>query len=129
MSINKATLSYDDLLRKSKEQELEINRLVAKEASLSSFNLIKEKSDNLEYSFGMDTFFKEINHDFLEILGYSKEESTNKILRSLIHSEDIELLAQEIRSLSKSNPIINFDLLLQLYQLLKIVPQTKSFFY
>ncbi|RKS92507.1 PAS domain S-box-containing protein [Flavobacterium limicola] len=107
--MNKAELSYDDLLRKTKDQELQINRLVEKQASLASFKFFIEESNHLVCIIGTDAFFKEINLAFLEISGYSKEELLNKSFVPFLHTEDLERSLQEIGSLSLENPTINFE--------------------
>ena len=107
--MNKPQLSYDDLLRKTKDQELQINRLTEKEASLSSFKFFIEKSNDLVCIVGTDAFFKEINPAFLEILGYSKEELLKNSLIHLLHPEDLERSLLEIGSLSIGNPTMNFE--------------------
>ena len=107
--MNKVKPTYDDLLKKTKDQELEINRLLEKQASLSSFKFFIEESNDLVCIVGTDAFFKEINPAFLEILGYSKEELLNNSLVRLLHPEDLERSLQEIGSLSLGNPTMNFE--------------------
>lgn len=109
MSMNKVKPTYDDLLKKTKDQELEINRLLEKQSSLSSFKFFIEESNDLVCIVGTDAFFKEINPAFLEILGYSKEELLNNSLVRLLHPEDLERSLQEMGSLSLGNPTMNFE--------------------
>lgn len=106
--MNKAKLSYDDLLRKSKDQELEINRLLEKEASLSGFKFFIEESNDLVCIVGTDNFFKEINPAFVEILGYSKKEMLNNSLIPLLHPDDRERYLKEIKSLATGRFSINY---------------------
>ena len=107
--MKKAKLSYEDLLQKTKDQELQIKRLVEKEASLSSFKFLTEESNDLVYIVGTDAFFKEINPAFLKILGYSKEELLNNSLIDLLHPDDLEKSLKEIKSLSIGKPSINYE--------------------
>lgn len=107
--MNKAKPTYDDLLNKTKDQELEINRLLKKEQLLASFKFFIEESNDLVCIVGIDAFFKEINPAFVAILGYSKEELFNNSLVNLLHPDDLERSLKEIESLSKGRPAINFE--------------------
>ncbi|MFV5700906.1 PAS domain S-box protein [Flavobacterium sp. XS2P12] len=107
--MNKAKPTYDDLLNKIKEQELEINQLLKKEESLASFKFFIEESSDLVCIVGIDAFFKEINPAFFEILGYSKEELFNNSFIHLLHPDDLERSLKEIESLSMGTPAMNFE--------------------
>ncbi|MFH6971577.1 PAS domain S-box protein [Flavobacterium petrolei] len=107
--MNKANLSYEALLLKLKEQELEVNRLTEKVASLSSFNFFIEESNDLVCIVGTDAFFKEINPAFVKILGYSKEELLQESFLHLLHPDDLERSLHEIGSLAMGNPSTNFE--------------------
>jgi PAS domain S-box-containing protein len=109
MSINKAKPTYDELLKKTEEQELEIIRLLKKEESLASFKFFIEESKDLVCIVGIDAFFKEINPAFVEILGYSKEELLKNSLLHLLHPDDLEISLKEIESLSTGKPSINYE--------------------
>ena len=109
MSINKAKPTYDELLKKTEEQELEIIRLQKKEESLASFKFFIEESDDLVCIVGIDAFFKELNPAFVNILGYSKEELLNNSLLHLLHPDDLERSLNEIESLVEGKPSINYE--------------------
>ena len=109
MSIKEKKPTYNDLLNKLKYQELEIDRLVKQEESLSSFKFFIEESNDLVCVVGIDAFFKEINPAFVEILGYSKEELLNNSLLHLLHPDDVERSLKEIEKLSTGIPSINYE--------------------
>ena len=109
MSMKETKPTYEDLLKKTKEQELEINRLLKKEESLASFKFFIEESKDLVCIVGIDAFFKEINPAFVEILGYSKEELLNHSLLHLLHPDDLEKSLKEIESLAMGKPSINYE--------------------
>lgn len=109
MSINRAKPTYDELLKKTEEQELEIIRLQKKEESLASFKFFIEESKDLVCIVGIDAFFKELNPAFVDILGYSKEELLNHSLLHLLHPDDLERSLKEIESLATGKPSINYE--------------------
>ncbi|MFE3869074.1 PAS domain S-box protein [Flavobacterium sp. LS2P90] len=101
--------TYEDLLKKTKDQGLEIDRLLKKEESLASFKFFIEESKDLVCVLGIDAFFKEVNPAFVEILGYSKEELLTNSLIPLLHPDDLEITLKEIESLSTGKPSINYE--------------------
>ena len=107
--MKEAKPTYDALLKKIKEQELEIDRLLKKEESLASFKFFIEESNDLVCIVGIDAFFKEINPAFVEILGYSKEELLKDSLLHLLHPDDLERSLKEIESLAMGKPSINYE--------------------
>src|SRR3970282_2059727 len=109
MSINKDKPTYDELLKKTEEQELEINRLLKKEQSLASFKFFIEESGDLVCIVGIDAFFKEINPAFVAVLGYSKEELLNNSLIHLLHPDDLEKSLKEIEKLGSGIPSVNYE--------------------
>ncbi|MFV5688081.1 PAS domain S-box protein [Flavobacterium sp. ZT3R25] len=109
MSMKEAKPTYNDLLNKLKEQDLEIDRLLKKEESLTKFKFFIEESNDLVCIVGTDAFFKEINPAFVGVLGYSKEELLNNSLLHLLHPNDLERSLKEIEKLSTGIPSINYE--------------------
>ncbi|MFV8328001.1 PAS domain S-box protein [Flavobacterium sp. ZS1P14] len=109
MSMKEAEPTYNDLLKRMKEQEIEIDRLLKKEESLASFKFFIEESNDLVCIVGIDAFFKEINPAFVNILGYSKEELLNNSLIHLLHPDDLERSLKEIEKLSRGIPSVNYE--------------------
>ncbi|WP_051929457.1 PAS domain S-box protein [Flavobacterium sp. 83] len=107
--MKEAEPTYNDLLNKLKNQELEIDRLQKQEESLASFKFFIQESDDLVCVVGIDAFFKEINPAFVAILGYSKEELLNNSLLHLLHPDDFERSLKEIERLSTGIPSINYE--------------------
>ncbi|MFV5697456.1 PAS domain S-box protein [Flavobacterium sp. ZT3R17] len=101
--------TYNDLLNKLKEKEIEIDQLQKKAESLASFKFFIEESADLVCIVGIDAFFKEINPAFVAILGYSKEELLNNSLLHLLHPDDLERSLKEIEKLSTGIPSINYE--------------------
>ena len=112
--MNRAKLSYEDLLQKTKDQELELIRLAKNSHLLSNFGFYVEESNDLICVAGIDGFYKEVNPAFLKIFGYTSEELLGNSLLSFIHPDDlkqsikvIEKLCLGKTSLSFENRIIN----------------------
>ncbi len=101
--------TYEELIKKIKEQNIDIERLTKEEEFLSKFKFFIEESNDLVCVVGTNAFFKEINPAFLQILGYSKEELLHHSLVNLLHPDDLERSLKEIESLAKGNPTINFE--------------------
>lgn len=109
MRMTEKKLTYEELLKKTNDQKLEIDRLLKNVESLASFKFFIEEADDLVCIVGTDAFFKEINTAFVEILGYSKEELLNQSLLQLLHPDDLERSLQEIEALSKGKRSINYE--------------------
>jgi PAS domain S-box-containing protein len=109
MSINKAKPTYEELLKKTEEQELEIVLLSSKNHALTNFEFyIKESLDLLCIS-STDGYFKEINPAFINKFGYTEKELLSNHLTSFIHPDDIEKTNQELQQLSGGQTSINFE--------------------
>ncbi|MFV5695219.1 PAS domain S-box protein [Flavobacterium sp. LB3P122] len=109
MSMKEGIPTYNDLLNKLRDQELEIDRLQKKEELLSKFKFFIEESNDLVCIVGIDAFFKEINPAFVAILGYSKEELLNNSLLDILHPDDLKRSIEEIEKLSRGIPSINYE--------------------
>lgn len=109
MSMIEKTPTYEELLQKTKYQELEIDRLLKKEKSLGNFNFFIEKSSDPVCILGFNAVFKEINIAFVEILGYSKDELLNHSLHSFLHPDDLQISLQEIETISSGKRVTNYE--------------------
>ena len=109
MSINKAKATYNELLKKTEEQELEIIRLQKKEEAFASFKFFIEESNDLLCTISTDGYFKEINPEFIKKFGYSEKELLTTPLNFFIHTEDYDKTKQEIARLSQGQNSINYE--------------------
>lgn len=108
MSI-KTKPSYEELLKKIKEQGLEINRLSRKEKAITNFEFFLKESPDLICIADTQACFKEINSAFTKILGYSKNELLTNSFTKFIHPDDLEKTLNEVKNLSSGNPTIDFE--------------------
>lgn len=109
MSMKEKAPTYEELLQKTKAQELEINRLLKIEESLSNFNFFVEESNDLVCIVGTDAIFKEINQAFVEILGFSKKDLLNHSLHSFLHPDDLEISFKEIEIIASGKSAANYE--------------------
>ena len=107
--MNDKAATYQELLDRIQNQELKIAQLLEKEEALAKFKFFIEESSDLVCIVGIDTFFKEINPAFVEILGYSKEELMNHSLVHLLHPDDLERSLKEIEKLGAGIPTVNYE--------------------
>jgi PAS domain S-box-containing protein len=107
--MNKANISYDALLLKVKELELEITRLDKKRNTLTNFEFYIKESQDLLCISGTDGYFKEINPAFISKLGYTEEELLSNLVISFLHPEDVNKTSLEIERLSKRITSVNFE--------------------
>lgn len=107
--MEKGKPTYEELVKKIKEQNIVVERLVKEDEFLSKFKFFVEESNDLVCVVGTDAFFKEINPAFLQVLGYSKDELLHHSLVNLLHPDDLERSLKEIESLANGNSTINFE--------------------
>ncbi|MBC7844968.1 MAG: PAS domain S-box protein [Flavobacterium sp.] len=107
--MNDTAPTYEELLQRINNQELEIDRLLNQEKLLTKFKVFIEESSDLVCVVGIDTFFKEINPAFVDVLGYSKEELLSNSLIPLLHPDDLEKSLKEIEKLATGIPTVNYE--------------------
>ncbi|MFV8322843.1 PAS domain S-box protein [Flavobacterium sp. LS2R12] len=107
--MNKDNISYDALLLKVKELELEVTRLDKKKNTLTNFEFYVKESQDLLCISGADGYFKEINPAFIKKLGYTEKELLSNLVTSFLHPEDVNKTSLEIERLSKRITSINFE--------------------
>src|SRR3970282_2375342 len=107
--MNDEVATYQELLERIKNQELEIAQLRNKKEAMTKFKFYIEESGDLVCIVGTDAFFKEINPAFVQILGYSKEELLNNSLIHLLHPDDLEKSLKEIEKLGSGIPSVNYE--------------------
>jgi PAS domain S-box-containing protein len=109
MSANFAKPTYEELLKTLKDQELQIDRLIKKERSLTNLSFYFKESLDLVCIAGTDGFLKEINPAFMNILGYTKLELLSSPFTTFIHPADIAATNAEIKRLSKGKSSVDFE--------------------
>ncbi|MET0760687.1 MAG: PAS domain S-box protein [Flavobacterium sp.] len=109
MGMKEKKPTYDYLLNKIKDQELEINHLLEHKESINNFEFYQKESQDLVCIAGIDGFFKEINPTFIKVLGYTKEELLTNSILSFIHPDDVEKTNQELEQLTLGHTSINFE--------------------
>ncbi|MGZ9735960.1 PAS domain S-box protein [Flavobacterium sp. GNP002] len=107
--MNKDNISYDALLLKVKELEIEITRLDKKRNTLTNFEFYVKESQDLLCISGTDGYFKEINPAFIKKLGYTEKELLSNLVTSFLHPEDVNKTIVEIERLSKRITSVNFE--------------------
>ena len=109
MGMKEAKPTYDELLKKTHEQELEIIRLATKGHKLSNLEFYIKESEDLLCISGFDGFFKQINPAFVHKLGYTEQELLTIPFSTFIHPEDLKNTVVEIERLSKGITSLNFE--------------------
>ncbi|MBF2709055.1 PAS domain S-box protein [Flavobacterium soyangense] len=107
--MKKEKLTYDELLKITKDQELEINYLLKKELLMTNLDFYFKESSDLVCIAGTDGFYKEINPAFIKILGYTKEELLSLPITTFICPDDKEKSEKEIETLSLGINSLNFE--------------------
>jgi PAS domain S-box-containing protein len=107
--MNENNLPYEELIKKIKQQQLEIDNFHEYKESLNSFESYKKDSKDLICIIGFDGFYKEINPAFIKILGYSEHELLSNSVVNFIHPDDVENTDNTIRTLSNGQTSINFE--------------------
>lgn len=102
--------TYEELLKKVKKQELEINQLKEIDKSITNFEFFINESLDLICIASKDGVFKEINSSFQKVLGYSKSEMNKKNpFTDFIHPDDKAKTYLEIGKISPRNPSVDFE--------------------
>ena len=109
MSRNKAKPTYNELLKKTQEQEQELIRLTKKGHSFTNFEFYIKESHDLICVIGTDSFYKMVNPAFIKIFGFTKKELLNNSLLSFIHPDDLEKSKKEMEKLSHGITSISFE--------------------
>lgn len=107
--MNENNLPYEELIKKIKQQQVEIDNFQEYKESLRNFEFYKKESQDLICSIGIDGFYKEINPAFVKILGYSEQELLNNAMLNFVHPEDVENTNNTLRTLSYGQSSINFE--------------------
>ncbi|SHN68165.1 PAS domain S-box-containing protein [Flavobacterium fryxellicola] len=107
--MNEAKPTYDELLKKIQEQELEIIRLKNGEHKKSNFEFLAKESEDMLCVLGSGGYFKEINPDFVLKFGYTEQEFLNNPFATFVHPEDQKNTAAEVERLSKNQTSLNFE--------------------
>ena len=101
--------TYEELLKITQLQELEINRLLKDDRLITNFEFYFKESVDLVCLAGTDGFFKEINSAFIKILGYTKQELLSAPLITFVHPSDVTKALSELKQLSQGISSLLFE--------------------
>ncbi|MFV8342645.1 PAS domain-containing protein [Flavobacterium sp. XS2P39] len=101
--MKRAKLTYNDLLDKVKDQELE------NEQSINNFDFYQIESQDFVCIVGTDGFLKKMNPSFIKVLGYTEEELFDNSIIAFIHPDDIEKSNKETEQLSSEQTSRTFE--------------------
>ncbi|PWA04360.1 PAS domain-containing protein [Flavobacterium psychrotolerans] len=101
--------TYEELLKKIKDQKLEIKSILSKEQLIPYFDFFIKESPDLICIAGTDAYFKQINAAFTKVLGYSTKELLSQPFTKFIHPEDLDSTYLAVEKLSLGNPVIDFE--------------------
>ncbi|WP_269684382.1 PAS domain S-box protein [Flavobacterium lacustre] len=107
MSEGKPT--YEELIKKIKNQELEIDRLLGQKQSMDNFEFYLKESQDLICIVGIDGFFKKINPAFVTMLGYTEHELLQNPIVSFMYPDDIEKSSSEFEKVLGGQTSIAFE--------------------
>nr|WP_315198591.1 PAS domain-containing protein [uncultured Flavobacterium sp.] len=109
MEKSKKEFSYEELLKKVKEQELLIKELNDEKQDITNFEYFIKDSPDLGCIVGSNAYFKVVNDSFVKVLGYSREELLSRPFIEFIHPDDLEITSATFKSLAKNSPIVDFE--------------------
>jgi PAS domain S-box-containing protein len=101
--------SYEELLKKVKEQELLIKVLSDKKQDIINFDYFIKNSPDLVCLVDSNAYFKFVNDSFIKVLGYSREELTSRPFFDFIHPDDLEATSSAFKLLAITSPLIDFE--------------------
>ena len=107
--MNEGKPTYEELIKKIKNQELEIDRLLGHKQSIDNFEFYLKESQDLICIVGTDGFFKEINPAFVKMLGYTEHELLQNPIVSFMHPDDIEKSSAEFEKILGGQTSIAFE--------------------
>ena len=107
--MNEGKPTYDELIKKIKNQELEIDRLLGQKQSMDNFEFYLKESQDLICIVGIDGFFKKINPAFVTMLGYTEHELLQNPIVSFMYPDDIEKSSAEFEKVLGGQTSIAFE--------------------
>jgi PAS domain S-box-containing protein len=108
MSTTENIPSYDDLVRKTKSQEILLQNFVGQTSSLSDFQLRLKYSLDLVCSVATDGQLIEFNSVFNSKLGYSEIEMVGRSFSSICHPDDCEVIEKELFAIDQESVLKEF---------------------
>ena len=106
--MTKRPQSIEELLKKVEDQEVLIEQLKSRNASLKHFEILFEESLDFLCICGLDGYFVKVNPVFIANLGYSEQEFISKPIIDFVHPEDLEKTNNEIEKISKGTCTMNY---------------------
>lgn len=107
--MTKRPQSIEELLKKVEDQEVLIEQLKSRNASLKHFEILFEESIDFLCICRLDGYFVKVNPVFIATLGYSEQEFISKPIIDFVHPEDLEKTNNEIEKISKGANCVNFE--------------------
>lgn len=109
MSMEEVGPTYEELLKKIKDQDLEIIRLGKQQQLESNFEFYLNESQDMVCVASIDGYFKEINPAFVKILGYTAEEVLNTPFLDYVHPSDVSKSQSEVAKIFEGQGSHNFE--------------------
>lgn len=104
-----AKFTYNELLQKVNQQEVQIKELVTEKLSITDFEYFVNDSADFICIVNTYFYFKVINPAFTKVLGYTKEELLVKPFLDFVHRDDLEKTQVKIELLSTKNATVDFE--------------------
>jgi PAS domain S-box-containing protein len=101
--------TYEELIKKLKEKELQYNRLLSNNKTITDFEFFINESADLISITSTDGYFKGFNPSFSKVLGFSKKTLLSHPIYKFVYPDDLEKTYDEFKKLSHGNSTIDFE--------------------
>jgi len=102
-------LSFEELLQKTKNQELRLNKLQKKEDSIANLEFFSRETSDFICVTDLNTHFKELNPAFVKKLGFSRRELLKNSYLKYVHPHDIAKTNEALDKLLQGTTSVNFE--------------------
>jgi PAS domain S-box-containing protein len=102
-------LSFEELLQKTRNQELRLNKLQKKEDSIANLEFFTQETSDFICVTDLNTYFKEFNPAFEKKMGYSRRELLKNSYLKYVHPDDIAKTNEALEKLSQGTTSVTFE--------------------